>query len=202
MKKPVATVTLELDVDLTAPEIKERGELLAKTENESAKLTEERTAARQMFNTKIKEKETDITRLALDIERKKELRKVPCEIQFDVAANTKKYVRLDTKEVVREETMTLAEIEHARQGNMFPEAASTSTDGVKSEDAAATPAEACVVCRVVEIGGNLKCGDGQLRCKKHAEEYVDKKLDEEAPPVVEDEKPKRKPRKLAAVEGN
>lgn len=114
------TVKEKLPCALSDAEIQARGEELAKQERELATLQEERKLASRTFAKGIADVRAVVTRLANDIARKAEDRDVSVEIRVDHETSTKRFVRLDTNETVREEALGLQEVEEARQRDMFP----------------------------------------------------------------------------------
>lgn len=101
---------LELWCDLTPDEIQERAQQLGASLAEYDAVESDKKDAMKEYGEQLKEIAGRMRRLSRIIRSKQEQRIVKCAIFFHVpVVGTKRIVRMDTGEIVREEAMTQAE---------------------------------------------------------------------------------------------
>jgi hypothetical protein len=108
-------IDLELWCELTGDEIQERAQQLGNALSEYDRVDADKKEAMKEYAESLKEISGRMRRLSGIIRNRTEQRIVKCIVTFHTpVAGTKRIVRLDTGELVREEAMTMAE--SARQG--------------------------------------------------------------------------------------
>jgi hypothetical protein len=109
-------ITLDLEVKLTAKELQEKGQEMASAVLRYDEYEEEKKAIAKDLGDKMKELHGKLSALARVTRRKTEVRPVECKVELDTPeVGTKRITRADTKEIIKEMPMTIAE----RQSNLF-----------------------------------------------------------------------------------
>lgn len=93
-------ITRNLEVNLTAVELKAFGATLAIESINLSDLEAEKSRITKAYKESIDEKYEEVMRLAGIVRNEKEVREVECEWRFAWGENTKTLVRLDTHEIV------------------------------------------------------------------------------------------------------
>lgn len=111
-KKPTpGAIQRELSVKLNDKELRERGEQLAKCDNEIRDVEQDRAAYSSKCNKRIKELKADQTRLCNAVDSGSELRLVDCHWHDDLTKNERFLTRDDTGEEVDRRPMTADELQ-------------------------------------------------------------------------------------------
>jgi hypothetical protein len=109
-------ITLDLEVKLTPKELQEKGQEMASAMLKYDEYEEEKKAIANDLGAKMKELHAKLSSLAKVTRRKTEVRPVECTVELDTPeTGTKRITRVDTKAVIKEMPMTMAE----RQTEMF-----------------------------------------------------------------------------------
>jgi hypothetical protein len=109
-------IVLDLEVKLTAKELQEKGQEMASAVLQYDEYEEEKKAIAKDLGDKMKELHGKLSALAKVTRRKTEVRPVECKVELDTPeVGSKRITRADTKEIIKEMPMTLAE----RQSNLF-----------------------------------------------------------------------------------
>jgi hypothetical protein len=109
-------ITLDLEVRLTPKELQQKGQEMASTMLQYDEYEAEKKAIANDLGAKMKELHAKLTALAKVTKRKTEVRSVECEVQLNTPeTGTKRIIRTDTEEIIKELAMTLAE----RQTELF-----------------------------------------------------------------------------------
>lgn len=103
-------IHLDLEVKLTAKELQQKGQEMASAVIQYDEYEAEKKAIANDLGGKMKELHATLSQLAKITRRKTQTRSVECEVQLHTPEEgTKRIVRLDTGEVIKEIAMTLAE---------------------------------------------------------------------------------------------
>lgn len=103
-------IDLELWCDLTDAEVQERAQQLGAAVAEYDQVDSDKKDSMKQYTDQLKEISGRMRRLSRIIRNRTEQRMVRCAVQFHTpVASTKRILRLDTGEIIREEAMTMAE---------------------------------------------------------------------------------------------
>lgn len=109
-------LVLQLEVKLTAKELQDKGQEMATAMLQYDEYEAEKKAQAKELGAKMTELHETLSKLATVYDKKAEVRAVDCIVELNSPeTGTKRYTRLDTKEVFKEEPMT----EKERQTNLF-----------------------------------------------------------------------------------
>ena len=110
--RPPSKVEISLRVIFTTPELLELGKKLAEATQAVAAAENEKKDITSRLKAKCDEASSRAERLSSELTSGYTYRPVPCEVRFDTPANGQKTtVRLDTRETVSVDAMTLAEMQ-------------------------------------------------------------------------------------------
>lgn len=110
-KKPVE-ITEFLRYEFTEDEIKEKGAALARSVQQQQLAQEEQKAAAAQFKERIERYNSEIGRYSREVSNGYEMRNIKCRVTFHTPTEgTKRIVRLDTGELVREMAMDGRELQ-------------------------------------------------------------------------------------------
>src|ERR1700761_9677034 len=100
-------IHLDLECKLTPKELQEKGQQMASAILEYDAYEEEKKAQAKDLGDKMKELHSKLSALGKVVKRKSEVRPVECEVLLNTPQDgTKRIVRTDTKEVLKELPMT------------------------------------------------------------------------------------------------
>jgi hypothetical protein len=103
-------IELKLHCDLDESELRDRGQQLAESLREAARVEKEKSDAAKDFKEQLEEIYGRMGAVAEAIREKCEFRLVACEVQFHTpVVGSKRTIRLDTGELLRDESMTMDE---------------------------------------------------------------------------------------------
>jgi len=109
-------ITLDLEVKLKPKELEEKGQAMASAVLQYDEYDKEKKAIAKEIGDKLKDLHVELSALAKVTRRKTEVRPVECTVELDTPeTGTKRITRTDTKAVIKEMPMTMAE----RQSNLF-----------------------------------------------------------------------------------
>ena len=109
-------ITLDLEVRLKPKELEEKGQEMASAVLQYDEYEEEKKLIAKDLGDKMKELHAKLSSLAKVTRRKTEVRPVECTVELDTPeTGTKRITRTDTKVVIKEMPMTMAE----RQTELF-----------------------------------------------------------------------------------
>ena len=109
-------IEVQLACELSEEEIQFRAQELGVAVTEYDVIADEKKDAMKGFKERLEVVAHRMRRLSKIVQEKREYRMVPCVVEFHKpSAGTKRTVRMDTGEMVREEAMTPEE----RQNNLF-----------------------------------------------------------------------------------
>jgi hypothetical protein len=104
------TVELKLHCDLSEDELRARGQKLAEALREIRRVEDAKRDAMKDFKEQLEELHGETRETADAIRNKSEFRLVSCQVFFHApVVGSKRTIRMDTGELVREEAMTLDE---------------------------------------------------------------------------------------------
>lgn len=111
-KKKEVKVQEFLRYNFTEEELKAKSKDLALSVTRQARTQEEQKAAQSQFKQRIETEQAEIGRLSNNINMGWEMRNIDSIVQYHTPANgTKRVVRIDTGEIVREQAMSSFEMQ-------------------------------------------------------------------------------------------
>ena len=100
-------IELKLRCDLGRAELLQRGQELAEAQREAARVEDEKRDVMKNFKERLEEIYGRMRETGEAIREKSEFRLVACEVQFNTpSVGSKRTIRLDTGELLRDESMT------------------------------------------------------------------------------------------------
>jgi hypothetical protein len=112
----MAKITLDLEVKLKPKELEEKGQQMASDVLQYDEYEDEKKAQAKELGDKMKELHGKLSAAAKILRRKTEVRPVECLVEMNTPeVGTKRITRSDTKEILKELPMSVAE----RQSNLF-----------------------------------------------------------------------------------
>ena len=109
-------IVLDLEVKLKPKELEEKGQEMASAVLQYDEYEEEKKAIAKELGDKLKDLHVKLSSLAKVTRRKTEVRPVECTVELDTPeTGTKRITRTDTKAIIKEMPMTMAE----RQTELF-----------------------------------------------------------------------------------
>lgn len=115
------TKTMELPVQLTRDEVRERGVELAQLVEKLRAAEANKKAVSKSLKDDIDEIRKDVLWMKDVVRHGRELRLVPVAERVKLEGRTVETIRMDTEEVVASRPMTETEVEEAQQGRLFIE---------------------------------------------------------------------------------
>jgi hypothetical protein len=106
MAGKVNKCTMHLECRLTETELKDSSKKLAEAIQRHGMIEERMEAFKTQNKAEMAEVAAIIGKHSALINNEKEFRMVPCEVTYDFKAGTKTFVRLDTAEIVKYETIS------------------------------------------------------------------------------------------------
>lgn len=116
--KVLKTYEKLLPVKLTEKDKLDRGMRLAEAEESLQQLLEEKKANAAHWSAEEKKIEAEMSKLALAIRQGHEPKTVTCEVIADYSQRKIRHVRLDTREILEDETRDLRD--HEKQEDLIP----------------------------------------------------------------------------------
>jgi len=112
----VNKIVLDLEVNLTSKELQEKGQEMAAAVLQYDDYEAEKKRLDKALSDKMKDLHLKLSALAKVTRRKTEVKPVECKVELNTPeTGTKRITRMDTKTIIKELPMTLAE----RQTNLF-----------------------------------------------------------------------------------
>jgi hypothetical protein len=109
-------IVLDLEVKLTPKELQEKGQEMASAVLQYDDYEAEKKEIAKDLGDKMKDLHLQLSGLAKVTRRKTEVKPVECKVELNTPeTGTKRITRMDTKEIIKEMPMTVAE----RQSNLF-----------------------------------------------------------------------------------